>query len=264
MKRDFREQYGPWALVAGASVGLGAAFARQLAARGLNLVLLARRADALGELAAALTRDHGVQVRTAALDLGGADLLSRVREATEGVPIGLLVYNAAASVIGPFLDQDLAGQLGMLDVNCRAPLILCHELGRMMAARGRGGILLMSSMAGSQGAPLIATYGATKAWNLVFAEGLWDELKGQGVDVLACRAGATRTPAYEQSQPQAVAPMMEPESVATQALAALGSGPSMVPGWVNRGAAFFMGRLVPRGLAVKIMGAATRKMYPGK
>lgn len=258
---EFRRRYGPWALVAGASEGLGAAFAEQLAARGLNLLLVARREGPLAELRDRLLRSEVVQIRTVPLDLGGPDLLERVREAAAGIDIGLLVCNAASAYIGPFLDGPLDEQLRTLAVNCRAPLILAHELGRAMAARGRGGILLMSSLAASQGGPLIAAYSATKAWNLVFAEGLWDELRERGVDVLACRAGATRTPAFERSRPRGRLATMGPAPVVAQALDALGRGPSMVPGLMNRLALFLLSRLLPRRSAVRVLGRATRRLY---
>jgi short-subunit dehydrogenase len=259
---DLRARYGPWALVAGASVGLGAEFAGQLAAQGFHLLLLARRGEVLKELAARLRAAHGVEVRVASVDLGAPDLLAEVRAAADGLEVGLLVYNAASSLIGPFLEQKLEDKLRVIDVNCRGPLILADELGRKMAARGRGGILLMASLAGSRGSPLVATYAATKAFNLVLAEGLWEELAASGVDVLACRAGATRTPAYEESRPVGKVPLMEPGPVVASALAALGRQPSMVPGWINRMADFFLSRLLPRRAAVRVMARATRSMYP--
>jgi len=258
----FREKYGPVALVAGASEGLGAAFAEALAARGLDLVLVARRAAALEELAARLRTAHGVGVRVAAVDLGSPTVLEEVRAATAGTEVGLVVYNAAAAHVGPFLDLPLADKLRIVDVNCRGPLVLADEYGRGMVARGRGGIVLMTSMAGMQGSPLIATYAATKAYNLVLAESLWDELREHGVDVLGCRAGATRTPGYERSKPKSDAgPVMDPAVVAEDALGALGKGPSMVPGLFNQATAFLMGRVLPRKTAVTIMGRATRKMF---
>ena len=259
---DFRARYGRWAVVAGASSGLGAEFATQLAARGLDLVLVARRAQVLESLAEELRARHKVEVRLCALDLGAPDLLERIREATSGLDVGLLVYNAALALIGPFLEQPLADKLKVIDVNVRGPLILADEFGRTMAARGRGGILLMSSLAGSRGSPLVATYSATKAFNLVLAEGLWDELSSRGVDVLACRAGATRTPAFEETAPVGKVPVMEAAPVVTEALAALGRQPSMVPGLLNRFGDFFLGRLLPRRAAVRFMGRATRAMYP--
>jgi len=258
---DFREKYGPWALVAGASVGLGAAFATELARRKLNLILLARRSEPLEALAARLRGAFGVDVFTVAADLGDAAAASQCDKLSQQYEIGLLVYNAAYSKIGPFLEGNLEDHLRTVDVNCRGPVALALSLGRPMAARRRGGMILMSSLAGSQGTPLIATYGATKAFNLVFAEGLWEELRRHGVDVLACRAGATRTPGYEASQPQAETPMMDPEPVVHQALDRLGHGPSMVPGWLNRLIAFVFARLLPRRVAVAIMGSATRKLY---
>jgi short-subunit dehydrogenase len=131
-----------------------------------------------------------------------------------------------------------------------------------MAQRGRGGIILMSSLAGTQGTPLVATYAATKAFNLVLGESLWDELRGHGVSVLACRAGATRTPAFERSKPApSPTPVMDAGPVAEQALDALGKVPSMVPGVLNGATAFFMQRVMPRRAAVATMGKATRKMY---
>ncbi len=257
----FRERYGPWALVAGASAGIGEAFARQLASRGLNLLLVARREGALARLAADLGAAHGVDVRFAAADLGRPDLLDVVRSLAANAEVGLVVYNAAHSAIGPFVDRPLGEQLKVLDVNCRGPLTLAHAFGGEMARRGHGGILLMASMAGSQGGPLVASYAASKAFNLVLAEGLWDELGRRGVDVLACRAGATRTPGYASSNPKRDMPLMEAEAVAAKALAALGRGPSVVTGALNKFAAFLFARVLPRRTAIRIMGRATRRLY---
>jgi len=259
---SFKEQYGPWALVAGASMGLGAAFATELAARGFNLILLARGSGALEALAERLRKAFSVEVRTVTADLGDLRAAARCAELAQEHEIGLLVYNAAYSKVGLFLDGTLEDHLRTVDVNCRGPVSLALALGKPMAARKRGGILLMSSLAGGQGTPLVATYGASKAFNLVLAESLWYELREHGVDVLACRAGATRTPAFEASQPQGKTPMMDPEPVVRQALDALGGGPSMVPGALNRTVAFVFARFLPRRVAVSIMGKATRKLYP--
>jgi len=260
---SFTERYGPWAVIAGASAGLGEAFARALAGRGLHLVLIARRAEALATLAADLHRAHGVEVRTLALDLGSPELHARVAAACAGLEVGLLVYNAAHSVIGPFVERPLAEQLAVLDVNCRGPLVLAHLFGGAMARRGRGGLLIMGSMAGGQGGPALVTYAASKAFDGVLAEGLWDELGRRGVDVLCCRAGATRTRGFESSRPVGKVPLMEPEPVVAAALAALGRGPTVVAGWLNKVAALLFGRLLPRRWSIRIMGAATRRLYGG-
>jgi hypothetical protein len=261
--RDFAQRYGPWALVAGASEGLGAEFGRQLAARGLNVVLAARRAAELEAVAAEIRAASPVLVRPLVLDLARPDLAAAVAAATDGLAIGLYVHNAAFAPMGPFLDRPLADHERVLAVNCRAPAVLAHALGRAMRARGRGGIVLMSSLAGLQGGPLLAHYTATKAYNLVLAEGLWDELRAAGVDVLASCAGATRTPGYLATTKveSKLAPVMDPGPVVTATLAALGRRPSVIPGFGNRVAAFFMQRLLPRRAAVRLMGATTRTMY---
>ena len=266
--RDLRSRYGPWAVVAGASEGLGAAFARQLAAAGLSVVLVARRRALLEELARELASEHGVETLAVTLDLGLPDAAATLLERIRDLDVGLLVYNAALSPIGPFLDQALDDKLRAIDLNCRAPVALVHALGREMRARGRGGIILMSSMSGFQGSPWISTYAATKAFNLVLAEGLWEELGSEGVDVLACCAGATRTPSYEASAPTRVASqatrlapaVMEPRDVVAEALTALGKTPSLVPGRGNRIAGLLLGRLLPRRLAIRIMGRSTRTL----
>jgi len=258
----FRERYGAWALIAGASVGLGEAFARQLARRGFHLLLVARGQVALDALAIDLRAAHGIQVRTLAADLARPDLATLIGDFTAGLDVGLLVYNAAASAIGPFLDHPVDDHLRVIDVNCRAPVVLSHLLGAPMVSRGRGGIVLMTSTAGSQGGPWIATYAASKAFNLVLAEGLWDELTRQGVNVVACRAGATATPGYAASKPRPNhVPLLSPDYVAERTLAALGRGPSVVPGLFYRWSAFLMNRLMPRRMAIRIMGRATRKLY---
>lgn len=254
--------YGKWALVAGASVGLGEAFARALARRGMNLLLMARGRERLDALAGDLRARHGVEVRCLATDLGQPDLARVTGEFVAGLEVGLMVYNAAASAIGPFLDRPIEDHLKVVDVNCRGPVVLAHMLGAAMAKRGRGGIVLMTSTAGSQGGPWLASYAASKAFNLILAEGLWDELRQHGVDVIACRAGATATPGYAASNPRpSKVPLLNPDVVAERTLRALGRGPSVVPGLFYRWSAFVMDRLMPRRLAIRIMGQATRKLY---
>lgn len=257
---DFRVRYGPWAVVAGASQGLGAEYATQLAARGVHLVLLARRADALAALAADLSAQYGIQARTLALDLARDDMGEVVAAETAGLEIGLLVYNAALSVIGPFYERPLADHLTEIGVNCRAPLTLGYLLGQVMRARGHGGIILMSSLSATMGSALIANYAATKAYNMVLAEGLWEELRGRGVDVMACCAGAVSTPNYTASGPQASRGTMTPRAVVAETLAALGHHPSFIPGRGNRLAAFALRRL-PRRMTISLMGRVMRGMY---
>jgi len=264
--RGVPERYGRTALVAGASEGIGAAFARTLARRGFDLVLVARRREPLTSFARSLGTDHRADVLPVPLDLGAPDAAERLWRSCDGREIGLLVYNAAAAALGPFLERPLEDHVAAIDVNVRAPLALAHRFGRSMASRGRGGIVLMSSLSGFQGTPLVATYAATKAFDLVLAEGLWDELRGRGVDVLACCAGATSTPGYERSAPAGrasrFAPRVQrPEEVAEAALRALGRRPSVVCGPGNALASIVMRRLLSRRSAVLLMGREMRSRY---
>jgi short-subunit dehydrogenase len=259
----FRERFGPWAVVAGASEGLGAAFARALATRGLKLLLAARRSEPLHQLASELVAAHGVEVRPMALDLADDASVLRLAAAGNELGAGLLVYNAAFAPVGPFLDVSMADHLRVIAVNCRAPAVLSHVIGGEMARRGRGGIVLMSSLAGFQGSPQIAHYAATKAYNIVLGEGLWEELRHHGVAVLVCCAGATRTPGYEAdpAPPRLLAPpVVEPQVVVEHALRSLGSGPSTIPDRWNRLASFVLRRFVSRRLCVLLMGKSTRAL----
>jgi uncharacterized protein len=258
---EFRRRYGPWAVIAGASEGLGAEFARQIASRGVNVALVALDRERLEAVGSELRLAHGVEVRTAAFDLASTDVAGSMDALTSGLDVGLLVYNAAYAPIGRFVDQSVEGALRALDVNCRAPLLLAHRIAPRLVARGRGGILLLSSMAGLHGTAMVATYAATKAFNLVLAEGLWSELRESGVDVLACCPGPTRTPGYLQSNARGDLRPMEPDAVVTEALGALGERPSVVTGRSNRLAAFVFSHLLSRQASVRFMSGATRRMY---
>jgi short-subunit dehydrogenase len=246
-------------------MGMGAAYARQLAARGLNLVLVADATHPPDELARSLAAEHAVTTRALVADLGASDILAQLDMVTQDLEVGLLVYNAAHSVVGRFLDVPLDDRLRMLDVNCRGMLLLVHRFGTAMAARGRGGIILMSSLAGFQGQAMVATYAATKGFALVLGEGLWDELRDHGVDVLAFCPGATRTPNFVATNPRSTglvsAPVMEPDATVAEALAALGAGPTAVAGRANRIAAVLLHRVLPRRTLVRFMSRTMRAMY---
>ena len=261
---SFRERYGPWALVAGASDGIGECFARRIAAEGVNLLLLARREALLAALAGELRAKHGVEARTLVADLTASDLDARVEAATRDLDVGLLVYNAGAVHGGAaFHDQPLAHALGLVALNCTGPVLLAHRLGSRMRARGRGGIVLMGSMICFAGSALVATYSATKAFDHILAEGLWHELAPHGVDVLGAIAGATRTPAMLASSESFAAGYpgaMEPDDVARGALAFLGRGPIWIAGESNRTTAKGLSP-VPRIPLINGMSEATAAIY---
>jgi uncharacterized protein len=263
---DYLHRYGPWALVAGGSQGLGAAFAELCAGKGLNLLLIARRPGPLEDTAGVLRARYGVQVRTASVDLAAPDFLVQVEEAAAGLEIGLLICDAAHSHTGRFLAADLDTYLRVLDTNCRAPLALIHRFGGVMAGRGRGGIIVMSSLSAFWGSPYVAVYGATKAFLLNLSEALGKELGASGVDVTVCTAGPVLTPNYIASKPAGQGPSaleMQPRKVAEVALGALGRKAWVVPGTLNRMARFFMGRFVSRRAAINLLEKNTAAMYGG-
>ncbi len=257
---SFAEKYGPWAVVAGASEGLGAAFAAALAARGVNLLLLARRVNLLERVAQDLRAGHDIEVRTEACDVARADFADALARLTADIEIGLGVYNAAFAPVGEMHTRALDDLLRVIDVNVRAPLVFARTLAPRMVAQGRGGIVLMSSLAGFQGAPRIATYAASKAFNIVLGEGLWAELKPHGVDVLVAAAGAIRTPGYAKAASGDAPGTLDAHVVAEQTLDALGNGPLVVPGGVNRVARFVLGRMLPRRTAIGIFGRSTKDL----
>jgi len=264
MSDDFAGRYGPGAVVAGAAVGLGAAWARELARRGLRVMLVDRDAAALRTTVDEM-RAAGANARAVDLDLARDDVADALAAATGGLDIGLLVCNAAIGTVSPFLDMTASELQAMLDVNCRAPMLLVRALAPAMIARRRGGIVLMSSMAGNCGSAQLAVYAATKAFDLVLAEALWAELREHGVDVLAVQPGSTRTPGWQSSQPPELRGpgphVMEPEAVVTEALEALGVEPVVIPGETNRQGGAMLATL-PRRQAIELMSAITRDLLP--
>ncbi|MDO8863443.1 SDR family NAD(P)-dependent oxidoreductase [Haliea sp. E1-2-M8] len=233
---DFATRYGPAALVTGASSGIGRAFAVELAARGLDLLLVARRADRLRTLAAELEQAHGVAVRVCAADLAEPAAVEQIMAAATGLEIGLLVSNAGFGLKGAHQDIDPARMAAMLQVNCAAPLQLSHRLMPGLLRRGQGGIIITSSVEGLMGIPYSAAYAASKAFTNSLGESLWGELSSAGVDVLALCPGSTDTEAHalQGIDSSTLEGMMSPRDVVLEALANLRNGPVYVAGEQNR------------------------------
>jgi short-subunit dehydrogenase len=193
-----KEKYGPWALIAGGSEGIGEKFARYLAADGINLVLLARRAEPLEELARSVIAETGVEVRIITADLTKPDMLDLVRAQTDDLEVGMLIYNAGVdNRASDFVDRSLRGLRWSIDLTVIGQTLLAHHFGALMRSRGRGGIILVGSLLDYAGGGGMSVYAAAKAYSHTLAKGLWYELKPHGVDVLGLVVSATKTPAYQ-------------------------------------------------------------------
>jgi uncharacterized protein len=262
----FAEKYGPWALVAGASEGVGAAFAEALAERGLDVVLLARRDEVLRATAADIEERTGARTRVLAVDLTSDAASASVIEATRDLEIGMVVYCAGADPdFTPFLAQPVTNAEALLRRNCLVPMQLSHHFAQGMVARGRGAVVIFGSGAGFAGGPNMVAYSATKAFDMVFAEALWTELHDKGVDVLGLILGKTDTPALRRlehargqinsldDRPHDTAPV---EEVIAEAFDNLTNGPTWIVGENMRAAAQMMGS-IPRNDAVRFIMAAT-------
>lgn len=265
----FLERYGPWAIIAGATQGIGEQFSHQLAAKGMNILMIARGQEGLDTVSKAVRQQHGVEVDTLALDLSDSALTEKLATFTQGKEVGLLVYNAIYSHIGEFLADDLSSKMLTVDVNIKGPLTFLNHLLPPMKQKKRGGVILMSSMSGWQGSALVATYAASKAFNTVLAESLWEEMRHYGVDVITAVAGATKTPSFNKNTPKEKAGSafpMEPKTVVEEALNALekGKGPTRVTGPINKIVYFLLQRVFTRRYAVKFISGATRKLYNDK
>jgi hypothetical protein len=251
-QQQWRSQYGPWAMVTGASDGIGREFARELAQGGLNLILVARRRPLLQQLADELTRQHRIETQVIAADLTHDADVERVIVATKDTDVGLLVASAGFGTSGAFIGSNLEQELNMLTVNCRAVLMMTHHYGQAFARRQRGGIILLGSLVGFQGVPNAAHYAATKAYIQSLAEGLHVELSPLNVDVLAVAPGPIDSgfAARANMQMQLSA---KPDTVAAEALAALGRSTTVRPGRISKMLELAL-TLLPRSRRVHMMG----------
>jgi short-subunit dehydrogenase len=241
---EFAVSYGPWAVVAGASEGVGASVAGLLGARGVNVVLVARRETALDDVASTVA----AETKTVVVDLSAPDAVAALADATADLEVGLLVYNAGADPnMARFLDKPVDVWQGMVTRNCVTVLGAAHHFGGLMAARGRGGIVLVTSGAAWAGGSHLATYGASKAFDLLLAESLWAELGPLGVDVLGMVLGQTDTPAFRRVLAgREVEGLADPDDVARDMLDHLADGPTFPPDPTPFGT-------VPRRQAVELM-----------
>jgi short-subunit dehydrogenase len=256
-----RERYGEWALVTGASAGIGEAFARALAREGMSVVLSARRGDRLAALASELEKAFSVQTRIVEEDLANAEGAERVARAVSDLPVAVLVNNAGFGAAGRFDRLQTERLRDMVTVNCVAPMVLARRLVPRMQERGRGAVIFTGSVAGRQPLPLHGVYAATKAFDQLLGEALYVEQRRYGIDVLVVEPGSTETEFHGVAGELPHAGEA-PEAVVETALEALGRQPSVVSGWYNWLRANAAQRLAPRSLAVHLAHEYTRRQTP--
>ena len=257
-KQHFLSRYGPWAVVTGASSGIGRATAVRLAELGVHVVAVGRREPALRELADELFSRFGTQTLPVVSDLASPAGLDDIAAATQDIDVGLLVAAAGFGTSGEFVDADADIELEMLAVNCAAVMLQCRHFGLRFAARGRGGMVLMGSLVGFQGVPHSAHYAATKAYVQTLAEGLHEELAPSGVDVLASAPGPVRS-GFEARAGMRMRAALDPDDVARGTLAALGRRTTVVPGALSKLVSWSLTPL-SRPLRTRIMGRVMADM----
>lgn len=256
---DFVDRYGPWAIVAGGSEGIGSAFCDRLGQRGFKLIIIARKPGPLETVAADVRTRYGSEVRTLSLDLATQDAATKIVDAIRDCDVGLLIYNAGADTnFNHFIDRPLAESERMVTLNVLTPMRLVRHLAPAMAERRKGGVILCSSLAGVAGRPTNAVYSATKSFINVLAEALWFELGPQGIDVLAAIFPTVRTPAMERLGLKFDGPggAADPFDIADEALAHIKEGPALHSGGFHERAMHL--RALPRDAAVHAMAGVNR------
>ncbi|MFQ5677133.1 MAG: SDR family NAD(P)-dependent oxidoreductase [bacterium] len=263
---DFIAKYGQWALVTGASSGIGAEFSRQLGEKGLNLVLVARRKEILDAKAEDLKDAFGIEVMTIGLDLTETNAIQKLYEKAKNIDIGLVVPNAGMATEGNFSKIPLEEQNQVLVLNCMVPMQMAHLFGQRLIERGRGGIIFVASTFGYQAVPYFANYAASKSYILTFGESLHYEFKRNGIDVTVLSPGLTSTAMPDSLEIDfSKLPMkaMPVEPVVTRALDSLEQNKaSVIPGMMNNSMAFMAQRLMSRERIASMFGDMNRKALP--
>ncbi len=258
MKDGFLERYGPWAVVTGASSGIGREMAIELARQGFNLVVVARNSNQLESLARLLTEHFDVNVVVESADLGTQEGMQSVLKTSFVLDVGLFVASAGFGTSGRFVQADIDTEMNLLQVNCTAVLAMTHHFACRFAERGRGGVVLLGSIVGFQGSPNAANYAASKAYVQSLAEALHVELRAHGVDVITAAPGPTQSNFADRANMQMGA-TVKPDVVARRSLAALGGRMTTRPGWLSKLLGYSLST-APRALRVRIMGAIMKGM----
>jgi uncharacterized protein len=254
-----RARFGPWAVVTGASSGIGREFARQLAANGINVVLIARRQALLAEAGREFSTQYGVEHRVVALDLTEPGFLEPIAGATDDLDIGLVVSNAGTAMPGEFLSHDLDALQAVMSLNATATLEVTHHFGGRLAQRGRGGMILVSAAGSRHGVPNMANDAATKAYVLALGQALHREFARHGVTVSVLLPGMTDTPTLDKLGFQPGTSPLKPmtvEQCVAEGLAALAANRAThIAGRLNR----VSDRVIPARVTSMMMGRMFRQ-----
>jgi short-subunit dehydrogenase len=257
---SLRERYGAWALITGASSGIGEGFARALAREGLGVVLVARRKELLDRIAHELESKLGAAVRTVAMDLASDGAAQDLAERVRDLEVGVVVNNAGTGWIGRFDKQTAAEHSRLVHLHCVLPVELTSLLLGPMETRGRGAIIVVASAGAYVSMPYYAVYGGTKAFLAMWGEALGAEVKARGIDVLVLAPGDTKT-GFQEVAGEMSTRWSSVEEVVEPALAGLGKHPVVVPGLENK-AGLLISRFLPRALVVKMMERRQREQTP--
>ncbi len=249
-KQRLKTQFGDWAIVTGASSGIGLELATQLATAGFNLIINARNEERLFKVAQQL-KGHNIEVKSVVADLSNQSGVEKIIQSTQGLKVGLLINNAGYGTSGLFVDASLDSEIDLLRVNCEAVLALTHYFARQFKQEGRGGIIFLSSLVAFQGVPYAANYAASKAYIQSFAEALAVELKPFGVDVLTAAPGPVET-GFGQRANMKMDNAMLPEQLGVHILTALGKQTNVIPGLLSKVLTYAL-RTAPRFMKIKIM-----------
>lgn len=250
-KTRLRSQFGEWAIVTGASSGIGLELAHQLADAGFNLILNARNAERLIQLEETLKVKYGIQIKSVAADVLTPEGIAAVIQAAQHENTGLLINNAGFGTSGLFTDSSLPIEINMLRVNCEAVVALSHHFAQRFQQQGRGGIIFLSSLVAFQGVPFAASYAASKAFIQSFAEALAVELKPAGVSILAAAPGPVES-GFGQRANMKMGKGLQPHQIGVPILRALGKRRNVIPGLLSKVLVYSLSTM-PRFLKVRIM-----------
>jgi len=260
---NLKNKYGPWAMITGASSGIGEEFANRLARSGLNLVLVARNMERLESVSTRLTQQYGIQTEVISLDLSNPDFINTLLEKTASLEIGLLVSNAGGYKHGAFHKRSMEELNAFLRLNTSTHLQLVHAYGNKMKSRRRGGIILVGSAGGFSSIPYMASYAASKAYVLSLGEALHVELKEHGVEVMVLAPGTTETPGTLNDEgidnSKLGVNFMKVGDVVDEALKNFGRKVVVIPGGMNKFSYFLSKRILSRMAMTKLLGKIMRK-----